>query len=54
MVVSVLAVFVPVMGAEFALQLFAPVSVDQGPISLRVRQDLPGLHPEILYERDAL
>jgi len=53
-VVSVLAVLVLVMGVEFALRLFAPMSPDGGPISLHVRQALPGLRQEILYERDAL
>jgi len=51
--VSILAVFVPVMGAEFALRLFPSLSVERGPVSLRVRQALPGLRQEILYERDA-
>jgi lysophospholipase L1-like esterase len=34
--------------------LFFPDNIDRQSIALHVKQDLPGLQPEILYERDAL
>jgi hypothetical protein len=34
--------------------LFFPANIDRQSIALHVKQDLPGLQPEILYERDAL
>lgn len=47
------AVLLSVLVAEFALRLFVPANIDRQSIALPVKQDLPGLQPEILYERDA-
>ena len=54
LVLSAGAVLVSILGAEFALRLFLPDNIDRQSIALHVKQDLPGLRPEILYERDAL